>query len=54
MIEILSSAEFYRLLPQNLIINGLLTATNLQIIIETLIIVSEDMSKKIRITIAGK
>jgi hypothetical protein len=41
-------------LPANNIINGLLTTTNLQIIIETITIVSQDLSKKIRSTIAGK
>lgn len=33
LIEILQSAEYYSYLPTNIIINGLLTATNLDIII---------------------
>ncbi len=40
VIEILERTDFYSMLPQNIIINGLLTATNLDIIIETLAIVS--------------
>ena len=54
IVQILESSEFYALLPSKIIINGLLTTTNIQIIIETLSIVSEEMSKNIRSTIAGK
>lgn len=41
-------------MPKNIIINQLLSTDNIQIIIETLTILSEEMSKKIKSTLASK
>jgi len=54
VVELLESEQFYKEVPKHVIVNNLLTVTNVQIIIETLSIVSEEMSKKIKITLAGK
>lgn len=54
IVEILESEDYYKQLPKNIIINHLLTTENLQIIIETLTIISEEMSKKIKTTLSSK
>ena len=51
LIEILNSNKFYNNLPKNIIVNGLLTTTNIKIIEETLNLISEEMSKLIENTL---
>lgn len=47
----MNCAEFYNSLPKNIIINHLLTTTNISIIIETLTILSQEMSKLVKTTL---
>jgi hypothetical protein len=53
VVSSLESAQFYNGVPKHVIVNNLLTATNIEVITETLRIVSEEMSKKIKVTLAG-
>ena len=54
IISILHSEEFYKMLPKNLMVNTLLTTTNINIIIETVKVVAVEFSKKIKSTVLSR
>ena len=54
VLRLLDSQQYYRQLPKGIIVNQLYTHTNLAIIKEALTIVSEELSKKVKTTVAGK